>query len=177
MKIGNGQPIPMDKILLVQEEPRGPSMLIETPITNNGTSQLALPLVQQLQTSPDQTVIIKGIRLVTAAELTNSPTLGNPVAPLTELQKISLILYSNGWEKGQLIPLLSLNNTFTEGSGIPWRDKSTKLANWKAVDWNKSKFVYSNGTVSAGSPYDIVLEVEYIRFDANGNVVDGPPNS
>jgi len=163
----------LERMLLIQEEPRGPSMLIEVPVIA-AVGSVTLPIVQQLQTSPDQNVIIKSLRLVTAPELGIAPTSGNPNAPLTELQKITLKLYCEGWEKGFLIPILALNNTFTEGSGFPFRDKTTKLANWKNVDWNKSTLIYSNGTVAVGFPYVVIFEVEYQRFDKNGNEIVGP---
>ncbi len=165
--------IPPDRMILIQEEPRGPSMLIEIPVIA-AVSTVTLPIVQQLQTAPDQNIIIKGLRLVTFPELALSPTLGNANAPLAELQKMSLILYCEGWEKGQLIPILALNNTFTEASGIPYRDRSTKFNNWKNVDWNKSKIIYSNGSVAAGFPYDVLLEAEYVRFDKAGREIIGP---
>lgn len=163
-----------DRMLLIQEEPRGPSMLIEIPVPTSGQGNITLPIVQQLQTAPDQNIFIKAIRLVTDAELARSPTLGAVNAPLTELQKMCLTIYCEGWQKGQLIPILALNNTFTEGSGIPWRDRTTKFSNWKNVDWNKSVITYSNGTVSANAPYAVILEVEYVRYDKAGVLTTGP---
>jgi len=163
-----------ERMLLIQEEPRGPSQLIEVPVAAVGVGIVVLPIIQQLQTSPDQNIIIKSLRLVTFPELALGPTLGTANAVLTELQKMSLILYCEGWEKGQLIPVLALNNTFTEGSGIPFRDKTTKMANWKNVDWNKSKIVFSNGSVSVGAPYCVIFEAEYERFDKNGKEIVGP---
>lgn len=161
-----------DKMILIQEEPRGASYLIEIPVTVVGNS-VPLPLIQELTSDTTQNVVIKSLRLVTDAELTNAPTIGGINAPLTELQKISLLLYAEGWQKGYLIPLVSLNNTFTEGSGIPFRDKTTKLNNWQRVEWNKSKLIYSNGTPSAGVPYTVILEVEYQRFDKNNVEITG----
>jgi hypothetical protein len=161
-----------DKMMLIQEAPRGASYLIEVPVTG-ANSPVPLPLIQELTSDTTQNVIIKSLRVVTDQELTNAPTLGNVVAPLTELQKISLIIYAEGWEKGYLIPILSLNNLFTEGSGIPYRDRTMKLDNWQNVMWNKSKLVYSNGTVPVGAPYVVLLETEYQRFDKQGREITG----
>lgn len=163
-----------ERMILVQEEPRGPSQLIEVQVTTNGRGDVTLPVVQQLQTSPDQTIIIKSLRLVTVAELSRGPNSGVVNAPLTELVNLTLTLYCEGWQKGLLMPLLEFNNTFIEGSGIPWRDRTVKLANWKNVDWNKSTLNWVNGTVSAGAPYCIILEVEYVRFDKYGKQIEGP---
>ena len=162
-----------DKMLLIQEAPRGASYLIEVPVIAGAGSPIALPLIQELTSDTTQNVIIKSLRLVTDQELTNAPTNLGVVAPLTELQKISLILYAEGWEKGYLIPVLSLNSIFTEGSGIPYRDRTMKLDNWQNVMWNKSKLVYSNGTVPVGAPYVVVFETEYQRFDKQGKEITG----
>lgn len=159
--------------ILVQEEPRGPSMLIEIPVPAQVVSKVALPIIQQLNNDTTQKIIIKGLRLIPDFLLTAAPTNGGINAPLTELQKISLTLYSQGWEKGYLIPILSLNDSFCEGSGVPFRMHTTKMADWTNVDWNKSYLQYGNGTPSSGNAYNIILEVEYVRLDNNGNLIDG----
>jgi len=163
-----------DKMVLIQEEPRGPSQLIEIQVTQNGLSSVTLPIVQQLVSDTEQKIVIKGLRLVTLPELAVGPQSGLANAPLTELQKISLLLYSEGWQKGKNIPILALNDTFTEGSGIPFRNKPTKFADWTRVNWNKSELIYSNGTVVAGQPYCVIFEVDYIRLDISGNLWVGP---
>jgi hypothetical protein len=164
--------------MLVQEEPRGPSMLIEVLLdaAQLGLSSVTLPIVQELQSDMTQTTIIKGIRLVTVGELSNGPISGFVNAPLTELVKISLLLYAEGWTKGFNIPILSLNSTFTEASGIPYIKRTNKFMNWQDVMWNKSKLIYSNGTAVVGTPYCVLIEVEYVRFDANGLELRGPQN-
>lgn len=165
-----------DRMILVQEEPRGPSMLIEIPKTAalGATGKLVLPDVPQLRNQDEQTIIIKALRLIPDTVLATAPTLGGANAPLTELIKMSLTLYSEGWEKGQLIPALSLVDTFTEGSGIPYRDRTTKLANWRSVVWNKSYFTYANGTPSIAGAYNVILEVEYVRLNSDGLEIIGP---
>lgn len=160
--------------MLVQEAPRGPSTTIEIPVTP-GLSSIPFPIIQDLQSNTTRVVVINSIRLVTYAELANARTLGLPNAPLTELQKISTLLYAEGWNKGDAIPVLSLNNVYTEGSGIPFRDRTQKLANWEDVVWNKCELEFSNGTVAVGN-YAVIFEVEYTRFDANGVEIVGPSN-
>lgn len=163
-----------NRTYLVQEEPRGPSQLIEIPVITNGLGDIAFPDVPELRNQTDQKIIIKAIRCIPDSILTNAPISGNVVAPLAELQKISLVIYSEGWLKGKNIPICTLIDTFTEASGIPWRDRTTQLANWENVDWNKCKLEYSNGTVTAGVPYTVILEVEYLKLDISGHEIIGP---
>jgi hypothetical protein len=150
--------------MLVQEEPRGPSQLIEIAVPAQVVSVVQLPTVQNLQNQTDQIVIIKALRVIPDTVLLNGPVQGFVNAPLTELQKISLVLYSQNWIKGQLIPLCTLIDTFTEGSGIPWRNRTARFDSWKDVDWNKSYLQYSNSTPSIGTAYEVILEVEYQKF-------------
>lgn len=164
----------MERIILVQEEPRGPSELVEVPVTQNGLQRINLPDIQQLRSTQGNDIIIKGIRLIPAAVLVAAPTLGGLNAPDTELQKITLVIYCEGWEKGHLIPIFTLNDNYIEGSGTPTRFKPTRFANWKNVDWNKSYLQYANGQVSVGAPYNVLLDVEYERIDSRGEVVIGP---
>lgn len=152
------------KMVLVQEEPRGPSQLIEIPVTANGLSKITFPDIANLRNQSDQIIIIKAIRLITDDVLSNAPTIGGINAPYTELIKISLVLYCEGWEKAQLLPILTLNDMFTEGSGVPYRQLQTKFDSWRNLDWNKSFMQYSNGTVTAGSPYTVILDVEYVKM-------------
>lgn len=159
---------------LVQEEPRGPSQLIEIPVPALAVQRVQIPDIQQLRSQVGQTIIIKALRLIPASILTNAPTVGGINAPLTELVKISLVLYCEGWEKGQLIPILTLCDTFTEASGVPFRPHTTMFDNWKNVDWSKSYLQYSNGTPSSGVAYTVVLEAEYVKLDAQNQEIVGP---
>lgn len=163
-----------ERLYLIQEEPRGPSMLIEVPITANGLTNVQFPDVPELRNQTDQTIVIKAIRVIPPAVLTNGPLSGNAVAPITELVKQTLIIYSQGWEKGKNIPMGSLIDIFVEGTGTPWKNRSTQLANWRNVDWNKSQLRFANGTVSAGTPYSVILEVEYIKLNKEGEEIVGP---
>lgn len=163
-----------DKVYLIQEEPRGPSMLVEIPITANGLSNVQFPDVPELRNQIDQKIIIKAIRVIPPAVLSNAPLTGNAVAPLTETVKQTLILYSQGWEKGKNIPVNTLIDTFIEGTGTPWKNRSTQLANWENLDWNKSQVKFANGTVSAGAPYSLLVEVEYVKLNKDGEEIVGP---
>lgn len=162
-----------EKIILLPEEPRGASQLIECPIPAVVVSKQQLPDVQNLRSQVGQSIIIKALRLITADVLAVSPLLGIANAALTELQKMSLVLYSEGWEKGQLIPLLSLVDIFTEGSGVPWRSNTVRFDNWQNVDWSKSYFQYSSGTPSNGTAYAVLLECEYVKLDSQGKPIVG----
>lgn len=173
MMTRNSNPPLTSQMLLIQEEPRGASQLIEIPVTG-ALTKVVIPVIQQLQNNTDQVIIIKSLRLITVDVLTNAPTLGGVNAPTTELQKMAITLYAEGWEKGQLIPILSLNDMFTEGTGTPTRFRTTKLDNWQNVDWNKSFLQFANGTVPVGAPYNVILEAEYVRLNKQGQVIIGP---
>lgn len=151
---------------LVQVEPRGPSQLIEVPVTVGGVSKINFPDIANLRNQGDQIIIIKGVRLITAAVLTNGPLTGLVTSPDTELQKISLVLYSEGWEKGQLIPIFVLNDMVATAGNATYRQLPTKFDSWMNLDWNKSFLQYSNGTssnVGAGN-YCVMLDVEYVKM-------------
>lgn len=165
-------------LVLIQEEPRGPSILIEIPVTANNQQKVKLPDVQQLRSQEGQTIIIKGIRLITNKVLTNGVTVEGVNATLAELRKISLTLYSEGWLKGNTIPILTLNDLNDSDAAvattIPFRNRSTKFDNWRNVDWAQSYLQYSNGTSSANTPYVVMLEVQYIKLNAAGQEIMGP---
>jgi len=162
--------------LLVQQEPRGPSQLIEIPVTAafNGLTRVPIPDIPLLRNAGARIILIKGMCLITPSVLPVAPTAGQVNAPLTELRKASLTLYSHQWEKGMLIPLLSMNNIYTEGSGEPWVSQPFKLDDWADVDWNKSYITYANGTPVAGAPYTILFDVLYQKVNTDGTPVKGP---
>lgn len=154
-----------DRVVLVQEEPRGPSQLIEVPVTTVGVNQVQFPDIQQLRSDQTQQIVIKKMRLITGDVLTNGIISGAVNAPVTELQKIALIIYCEGWEKGQLIPVLTLNDMTFAGSAFPHNyQPGMGFNNWKSVDWSKSKLVWANGTASVGAPYVVMFDVVYTRF-------------
>lgn len=163
-----------DQFVFVQQEPRGPSQLIEVVVPTNGKQRIPFPDVQQLRSMTNQRIIIKGIRTVTSETLSNGPVTGNTNAPLAELQKISLVIYCEGWEKAQFIPVLVLNDVSTPGGNMPHRYHATRFNNWENVDWTKSYLQYSNGTSTANTPYCVMFDVEYIKLDGDGKLLIGP---
>ena len=100
----------MQQIILVQDEPRGPSQLIEVPVPASVVQRVNFPDIQQLRSIVNQVIVIKAIRLITGEVLTNGPITGLTNAAVAELQKISLVIYCEGWEKAQYIPVLTLND-------------------------------------------------------------------
>ncbi len=162
------------QFILVQEEPRGPSELIEIPVLENGKSRIPFPDSEQLRNMADQTVVIKAIRLVTIDILTRGVLNDQPNAPITELQKLSMTLYSEGWERGHNTPLLILNDMTVPGGTAPHRYGPTKYDNWMGVQWKKSYLQYAAGTLSAGAPYLILMDVEYVKLDNFNQPILGP---
>ena len=148
---------------LVQESPRIASELIEVSVSS-GATRVSLPDVPQLRNQGDQVVVITALRLVTNKVLSKGPVTGTSTMTLTDYVKCSLVLYSNGWEKGHLIPLLTLNDVVdgdsTAATTIPYRYTATRLDNWVNVDWNKSYIQFSNGQSASGASV-VILEVEY----------------
>lgn len=167
----------MEGVVLLQEQPRGSSILVEVPIVA-GTQRQNLPDVQQLRSQEGQVIIIKAIRLITAKVLTNAITLSGTNAPVSELRKMVLTLYCEGWEKGKYIPLLVLNDVndsdATAGTTIQFRNNPTKLDNWRNVDWAQSYIQFANGQAPAGAPYVVIFEVEYEKLNAKGLPIVGP---
>jgi hypothetical protein len=164
----------MNQQIIVQEEPRGPSELVEINVPRNGMQRIPFPDVQQLRSTPQNNIIIKGIRLITPDVLTHAPINGGTTSPVAELQKMALVLYCEGWEKGHLIPLLVLNDVAMPAGTAPFRYQPTRFDNWVNVDWAKSYVQLGNGTSTANSPYNILLEVEYIRVNKQGVPLTGP---
>jgi hypothetical protein len=165
----------MDSIIMVQEEPRGPSQLVEVIIDVNARSKFPFPDQQQLRSLIDQNVIVKGMRLITSDVLANGPITGAANATLAELQKISLVIYAEGWEKATNMPVLPLNDVATPAGTFPYRDHATRFNNWARVDWSKSYILFSNGSGgAAGAPYCLMLDVEYQKLGDDGAPIIGP---
>lgn len=164
----------MNQTVLVQEEPRGPSILIEVNVQTNGQQRVPFPDISQLRSTIDQKIVIKGLRLVPPEILINGVISANTTAPVTELQKMAITIYSEGWEKGQTIPILTFNDyQFATGSA-PFRFQPTRFDNWVNVDWPKSFIQFANGTTSAGAPYVVLFDCEYVRLDNRGLLIVGP---
>lgn len=156
-------------VVLIQQEPRGPSELVEVAIPTTAGSRVNFPDIPQLRSQPDQDVIIKAVRVITDQVLTTGPSLGLTNAPKAELQKIAVVFYSEGWEKGHLIPALTLNDmaNFDTTTPIPFKQGGTTyFDNWKNVDWPKSYLQFA--AAPASTPYEVILEVEYVRLNKNG---------
>ena len=161
--------------ILVKEEPNGPSQLIEVPVPTAGQQRVNFPDIQQLRSMANQKIIIKGIDLVLAQVLSNGPITGLATAPLAELAKLSLVIYCEGWEKAQFLPILLLNSMAVPTVAIPYAQAKTKFADWSNVDWSKTYLQYSNGTVSAATPYAVLLNVQYEKLNAETNLpIIGP---
>lgn len=158
------------EIILVQEEPRGASQLLECPVTIGVTKQ-RLPDNNQLRSQQGQTIIIKGMRLITDQVLTRAVNFNLANAPLAELQGMVLVLYCEGWERAQMIPLLTLNDVNDQTS--PHRYHATKFNNWKNVDWAKSFFQWVNGS-SSGDNFAVIFDVEYVKLDDQNREIIGP---
>lgn len=161
-------------IVLVQDEPRGPSQLIEVQVTTNGRQRVPFPDVDQLRSTGTQRIIVKQIRLITDIVLTNGPISGLVAAPLAELQKMSLVIYCEGWEKAQYLPLLVLNDLTDDNGGTIHRYSPTNFDNWVNIDWSKTYLQYSNGTLSANAPYCVMLDVVYTKLNNQGAEIIGP---
>lgn len=163
----------MNQMILLQDEPRGPSILIET-LVQTGQTRVPLPDVQQLRSTADRAIIIKGFQLVTLDSLTRGILIDAPNAPATEIQKMTLTLYAEGWEKGQNIPLAPLNDVTTQAATFPHRYKRSIFDNWQKVDFPKSYLQFAAGTAAVGGPYVVILDCLYIKLDAKGNEIQGP---
>lgn len=169
----------MNQVILVQEEPISCFEIIETSVapTAGGQFTIQLPDSQQLRSDTDQTIVVKAIRVTVPGKLAFGPVTGLPIAPVAELQKISLTLYSQGWQRGHNMPLLNFNDVVVPAGVEPYRYTSTRLNDWKKIDWPKSYFLYSNGSGGAApgaTGYCIMLEVEYVRLTAQGVIMEGP---
>lgn len=164
----------MPQVIMLQDEPRGPSVLVEVDVTENGRQRVPLPDIAQLRSTVDQKIVIKCIRLITDEVLVRSILSGNVTAPTSELQKMSVTVYAEGWEKGQTIPLLTLNDMHFAIGTAPFRYSPTYFDNWVNVDWPKSYLQLANGTVTAGAPYTVLLDVLYVKLDGQGREIKGP---
>lgn len=160
--------------ILVKEAPRTASQLVEIPVLTNGVQRVNIPDIQQLRSQVNQNVIIKTIRLVTTDIQTNGVITGQPISPLAELRKANLVLYCEGWEKAQYIPLLILNDVATPAGTVPYRNVQTDFDDWANVDWSKSYIQFANGTVSATTPYCFAFDVVYVKLNSNGATIIGP---
>lgn len=157
--------------VIVQEEPRGPSVLIEISVPINGMQRVPFPDIAQLRSTTDLKIVIKGMRLISSNVLAGGVIIAANTAPDSELQKMALTLYAEGWEKGQSIPLVTLSDMVTP---LPYRWNPTKFDNWFNVDFPKSYLQFANGQFSAGAPYVVLIDVMYVRLNSQNLIVVGP---
>lgn len=158
--------------ILVQDEPRGPSVVIEIPVNNNGSQRVPIPDINQLRSTTDLKIVLKGLRLIPSSVLTNGIISSFTNVPDSELQKMTLTIYAEGWEKGQTIPMLTFNDF--QNAIIPNRFNPTRFSDWINVDWPKSYIQFANGTSSVGAPYVVMLDCQYVRLNAQNLIVTGP---
>lgn len=163
-----------NQLILVQEEPRGPSELVEVEIDSATKQRFPFPDVEQLRNQEGQRVVIKGLRLITADTLTTGILTGQPNAATTELQKMTLVLYSDGWEKMHTMPVLIANDMAVPGGNTPHRYAAVKLDNWQGVQWQKCYIQFANGTLPVNPPYVVMFDVDYIKLDKNNQPINGP---
>ena len=161
---------------LVQQEPLGPWQLIEVLVETAGTQKVMLPDLQQLRSMVGQDIIVKGISLVTDKVLTHAMNIDAVNAPLAELQKMTLVLFSERWQRGQMMPVLMMNPMADGDSAvattIPYNNTPTKLDSWKNVDWPQSFLLYGNGTGGAANvPYVVMFRVDYVKLNAKGQPI------
>jgi hypothetical protein len=159
------------QVIVFMDEPRGPSQLIEIPVTA-GSQRITIPDQQQLRSTVDTKVILKAVRLITLATLSDGIITNLPNAPVADLQKMALVIKAEGWEKGQYIPVLTLNDVNDNGTN-PNRYNTTRFNNWQNVDWNQSYLQYANGESASGN-FVVIFEAEYIKLNAQGRVLEGP---
>lgn len=160
-----------ERIILVQSEPSGPRQLIECPVTD-GVGRVAFPDIDNLKSDTEQNVLIKGLRLIPSAVLVGPMVLAGVNAPDTELQKMALVLYSDGWEKAEYIPLFTMNDMICPGQTTPYRYDSTRFADWRKVSWTKSYLQFANGTASVGT-YVVMFDCEYLKLNAQNQPING----
>ncbi len=156
----------METTFIIPGQPLYASQLVEIPVTS-GQNVVAIPDQPQLRNQGDEIIIVKSVRLITPKVLAIAPTVGGTNMPLGDLQNASLILYANGWERGYLIPLLTLNDVHdsdaTTASTIPYVQNPVQFADWENVDWNKSKIQFSAGTTASGDGA-FIFQVQYQKF-------------
>lgn len=164
-------------VVLIQEEPIDCYQTIELLVTQAGLFRIPFPDQNQLRSLANQKIIIKCISLVSADALVRAPISGLLTSPVAELQKISLVLYSTGWERGLSIPLLHLNPLNLPGGAVPHMYRKVNFADWADIDWSKSYIQYAGGTtgsVVAGGNYAVMLAIEYSRLGGDGQPIIGP---
>lgn len=163
----------MDQFVYLKEEPRGPSELVEIPVNANGLNRIPVPDQPLLRSTANVVVVVKSIRCIVPGVLTGGILQAQNTAPIAELQKMSLTLYAQGWEKGHYIPLLTLNDVQDQTNNPPHRYTQTNFDNWENIAWDKCYLQLAANQVTANSPYVVLLDVCYIKLDQYKNEIKG----
>lgn len=154
--------------LLVQEQPRIASILVEVPILI-GATRAAFPDVQQLRSQVGQVIVIKQMRTITAKVLANGIINAAANMPRVDLINSVIVLYSEGWEKGKYIPHLALNDMndsdATTATTIPFKNTPPGFDNWQNVDWAQSYILFANGQAASATGV-FMYEVQYVKLNA-----------
>jgi len=160
---------------IVKSEPFTCFQLIEVPVTANSLSKVMCPDVPELRSLAGRRVVIKSIELITAKVLSKGPTNGYTTAALSELLKCSLVLYAEGWQKLNGIPLLRLNpmrdSDSTAATTIPFAPATPHFDSLGPVEWSKSYVQYSSGQSSSGANYTFIFGVNYVVLDDSSNPI------
>jgi hypothetical protein len=161
--------------VLIQAQPINNYTTVEVPVTANGLSRIAIPDQLMLKSYPGHQVVIKAIELISVKVLTRAMLNAMANAPLAEVVKAALVLYCEGWEKVQYLPLARLNpvhdSDATAATTFPFIEQAQTFENLKSVDWTKSYVQYGNGAVSANSSYAFVLGIQYMILNEQGSEI------
>lgn len=159
--------------MLVQAQPIKNWTLVET-LAAVGNTRIPIQDQPMLKSYAGHKVVIKAIEVITAKMLTNGVL--NATANLTraDLIKLVLVLYCDGWEQVQYIPLarlVSIHDTDSAvGTTVPFMNDPALFENLKDVDWTKSYFQTANGT-SIATAATIILGVQYQVFNDQGTEI------
>jgi len=155
------------QVIVAQTSPRTDSYLMEIPVGSVGQSRIPMPLyIAELQSNDTTVFVLKAIRLITPAVLTHAVQNDGVNAPLAELKKMVLVLTINGQTRGFNIPIITLNDV--DDGATPFTHDLANFDDWQNIDWGKSYIQFANGQVSANTPYNVLLDIQFIRL-AKGN--------
>lgn len=133
----------MGETILVQNQPVVNYTIVEVQVTANGLGQVSITDQPMLKSYQGHRVVIKAIETIPPKALAKAPVSGLAAAPLAEMQKASLVLYCDGWEKEQYVPILRLNafhdGDSTAATTVPFVNDFQAFSNLNNVDWTKSR--------------------------------------
>lgn len=159
--------------MLIQSQPIRNWTLIETAIAV-GNNRIAIQDQPMLKSYAGHRVVIKSLELITAKALTNGVNVNGATITRADIIKMVLVLYCEGWEQVQYIPLSRLiaiqDADSAVGTTIPFMKDATFFENLKDVDWTKSYFLTAAGTTIATAGV-IILGVQYSVFNDNGQEI------